>query len=161
LDKTIITALLIIAGVVSAVVLYNAVYPAIIQSGDALTGRQRRIDERINSQIEIIHAVPWGVCNVDTVYVWVKNIGSSRIAAVENCDVFFGPEGNFSRISYGTGDSRWTYQVENGTEWNPTATLKITIEYVNQLGDERYFVKVVLPNGVSDEYYFSFDEQCS
>jgi len=157
LDKTIITALLIIAGVVSAVLLYNAVYPAIIQSSDALTGRQRRIDERLSSQIEIIHAVPWGVSDVKTVYVWVKNVGSSRVAAIESCDVFFGPEGNFSRIPYSAGDPHWTYQVENDTRWNPTVTLKITIDYAGEtLTGGRYFVKVVLPNGVSDEYYFSF-----
>jgi archaellum component FlaF (FlaF/FlaG flagellin family) len=157
LDKTIITGLLIIAGVITAVLLYNAVYPAVIQSSDALTGRQRRIDERLNSQIEIIHVAPWGVSNVKTVYVWVKNIGSSRVEAIEYCDVFFGPEGNFSRIPYSTGDPHWTYQVENDTEWNPTATLKITIDYTGEtLTSSRYFVKVTLPSGVSDEYYFSF-----
>jgi len=159
LDKTIVTALLIIAGVVSAVLLYNTVYPAVIQSSDALTSRQRRIDERLKSQIEIIHAAPWGVSNVKTVYVWVKNVGSLRIAAIEGCDVFFGPEGNFSRIPYSTGDPHWTYEVENDTEWNPTTTLKITIEYeASGLADDRYFVKMALPNAVSDEYYFSFAE---
>lgn len=157
MDKTIITAMLIIAGVVSAVLLYNTVYPAVIQSGDALTSRQRRIDERLNSQIEIIHAAPWGVSNVKTVHVWVKNVGSSRIAAIESCDVFFGPEGNFSRIPYNTGDPHWTYQVENGTAWDPTVTLKISIDYVGEpLASGRYFVKVTLPSGVSDEYYSSF-----
>jgi len=157
LDKTIITAMLIIAGVVSAVLLYNTVYPAVIRSGDALMGRQRRIDERLNSQIEIIHVAPWGVSDIKTVHVWVKNVGSSRIAAIESCDVFFGPEGNFSRIPYNTGDPHWTYQVENGTEWDPTVTVKISIDYAEEtLASGRYFVKVTLPNGISDEYYSSF-----
>lgn len=154
MDKVIVTTLLIIAGVVAAVVLYNAVYPAVIQSGDALTSRQRRMDERLNSQIEIIHAAPYGV-TTKTAYVWVKNIGSSRISSIERCGVFFGPDGNFTRIPYGTGNSHWTYEIEgDDTEWDPTTTLKIIIDYEETL-DGRYFVKVVLPNGISDEYYFS------
>lgn len=153
MDKTIVTGLLIIAGVVAAVALYNAVYPAVVQSGDALTSRQRRIDERLHSQIEIIHAVPYGVSS-NVAYVWVKNVGSSRVTAIQSCDVFFGPEGDFSRIPYGEGQSHWTYDLENGDEWDPTATLKITIDYKDTLAG-RYFVKVVLPNGISDEDYFS------
>jgi hypothetical protein len=106
LDKVITTALLIIAGVVVAVMLYNVVYPAVIQSGEALTRRQRRIDE------------------------------------------------HFSRISYGD----WTYAIENDTEWKPAATLGITITGDLLVADTTYFVKVGLPNGVSDDYYFSPSE---
>ena len=155
MDKTIVTAFMIIAGVISVVLVFNTIYPAVTQSGDALVGRGRRIDERLQSQIEIVHAVPYGDIT-KVVYVWVKNVGTLSIRAIEQCDVFFGPEGDFSRIPYSQGASHWTYEVENGTDWDPTATLKITIDYKENLADnERYFVKVVLPNGVSDEYYFS------
>ena len=157
MDKIIVTALLIVAGVVAAIVLYNAVYPAIADSGDALTRRQRQIDERLQSQIEIIHAAPWGESS-DVAWVWVKNVGSRRISAIESCDIFFGPEGNFRRLTYGAAEGGWDYVVEQGTEWDPTMTLKITIS--NHDGETldvqtRYFVKVTTPNGVSDEYYFS------
>ena len=162
MDKTIVTALLIIAGVVTAVILFNTIYPAVVQSGDALTSRQRRIDERLHSQIEIVHAAPRGVADVSTVDVWVKNIGSLRIAPIENCDVFFGPEGDFSRIPYDAAVApKWTHVLEgNATEWTPTATLKITIDldYTLSATTERYYVKVVAPNGISDEYIFSFSE---
>jgi len=155
LDKTIITAFLIIAGVVSVVFVFNALYPAVVVSSDALVGMQKRIDERFQSQIEIVHAVAYGV-STKVAYVWVKNVGSSSIRAIERCDVFFGPEGDFSRIPYGEGDSHWDYEIENDTDWKPTATLKITIDYKDYLEDgTRYFVKVVLPNGMSDDYYFS------
>lgn len=155
MDKIIVTALLIVAGVVAAVILYNAIYPAIAESGDALTRRQRQIDERLQSQIEIIHAAPWGMSS-DVAWVWVKNVGSHRISPIENCDVFFGPEGNFARLSYGSGDGQWTFEVENGTEWDPSSTVKITVDYTEALTDgTRYYVKVTTPNGISDEYYFS------
>ena len=155
MDKVITTALLIIAGVVVTVMLYNVVYPAVIRSGDALVGRQRRIDDRLSSQIEIIHAT--GRVNTNLAYGWVKNIGSSRIVAIERCDVFFGPEGNFSRIPYDDDPSCspcWTSKVVNDTKWEPMATLGITITS-SSLQNELYFVKVILPNGISDDYYFT------
>jgi hypothetical protein len=152
LDKIIVTALLTIAGVVTAVLLFNTIYPAAIESGTAMTGMERRIDERLKSQIEIIHATPISTTNA---YVWVKNVGSVRIKAIERCDVFFGPEGNFARIPYDEGPKFWVYELEgNDTEWDPTATLKITI-YWGATVSGRHFFKMVLPNGVSDEYYFS------
>jgi archaellum component FlaG (FlaF/FlaG flagellin family) len=154
LDKTIITAFMVIVGVVSAVFVFNTIYPAVIQSGDAMISMERRLDERLRSQVEIIHASEWNGTNA---LVWVKNIGSSSIKAVEMCDVFFGPEGNFSRIPHkdeATGTPYWEWEVENDTGWKPTATLRITITYGLPLSG-RYFVKVVIPNGLSDEYYFS------
>ena len=160
MDKVITTALLIIAGVVVTVMLYNVVYPAVIRSGDALTSRQRRIDERLDSQIEIIHATSPSDDPLHA-YAWVKNIGSSRIAAIERCDVFFGPEGAFSRIPYDDEGSRyWTCEVVNDIDWEPMATLQITITITTDdsfypLSEGVYYVKVGLPNGVSDEDYFS------
>lgn len=152
MDKTIVTALLVIAGVISAVFVYNSIYPAVVQSSDAMTSMERRMDERLKSQVEIVHAAKSGA----QVLVWAKNVGSMRVIGVESCDVFFGPEGAFSRIPYGVGTPHWEYVVENGTEWTPTATVKITIVDYSPLSSGRYFVKVVLPNGVSDEYYFSW-----
>jgi len=149
-DKTIVTALLVMAGVISAVFVFNSIYPAIVQSNDAMTTMERRMDERLKSQVTIIHATGSGGATL----VWVKNVGSLRIAPVEACDLFFGPEGNFARISYGTASSQWQYAVENGTEWNPRATVKITINSSLTPGT-RYFFKIVLPNGVSDEYFIS------
>jgi len=154
LDKAITTAFMVIASVVCAVLVFNAVYPAIIRSSDAMISMKTRIDERLKGQIEIIHATG----NGSNGFVWVKNVGSLRIAAVESCDIFFGPEGNFSRIPHqdeAEGNPYWTYDVEgDSSEWTPTATLKITVHYGSVLSG-RYFVKVISPNGVSDEYYFS------
>jgi hypothetical protein len=155
LDKTIVTAFLVMAGIISAVFVFNSIFPAIVQSGDAMTSMERRMDERLKSQVEIIHAVKAG----SSVLVWVKNVGALRIAAVEACDVFFGPEGNFVRVPYGAPGTlglHWEYGVENGGEWIPSATLKITIVNYPSLPAGRYFVKVSIPNGLSDEYFMSW-----
>lgn len=153
MDKTIITAMMIIAGVVSAVFLFNTVLPAITRSGDAMIAMQSRIDDRLRSQIEIIHAT----ANGNHALMWVKNTGSESIGAIERCDVFFGPENNFSRIPHvdsAAGTPYWEWSVENDTTWKPTATLLITVTNEAILSG-RYFVKVATPNGLTDDTYFS------
>jgi hypothetical protein len=167
MDKTITTALLIIVSMVMVLMLFNIAFPAIVEGGDAITNMVRRTDDRMKSQVEIIHAAAeldgdgwWQDTNGDgdfEVFVWVKNIGAARISAVEQVDLFFGPEGNFTRIPFqesaGNSYPYWTWQVENAAGWTPTATLKIAIHYAFPLTSGRYFIKITLPNGVSDDYF--------
>lgn len=152
MDKTIVTALLVMAGVISAVFVFNSIFPVIQQSGDAIVNMQGRYDDRIKTQIEIVHATRSG----EQVQVWAKNIGSLPIRPAESSDLFFGPEGNFMRIPYGAGSPHWEYTVENDTAWNPTATLHISIIDFAPLDAGRYFVKLITPNGVSTDYFFSW-----
>ncbi len=153
IDKVITTVLLTIAGVVAAMLFFGAVVPAIGRGSGAVVSVAGRIDERIKTQINILHEA----YDSDTydVFIWVKNVGASRITAVEDCDIFFGPEGDYSRIPYNTGDPHWDYAVEGGGEWKPGRTVKFTIDYSSALASGTYFVKIATPNGVSDEDYFS------
>jgi hypothetical protein len=153
LDKTIVTALLVMAGVISAVFVFNAIFPAITQSSDAIMSMQGRYDERLKSQVEIVYAARSG----DDVLLWVKNIGSLRVRTVEACDLFFGTDGNLQRIPYGTGTLHWEYAVENDSEWNPTTTLRINIVGFTPLDSATYVAKFILANGVSDNYLFSWN----
>ncbi|OUC08928.1 hypothetical protein RY27_06080, partial [Litorilinea aerophila] len=56
MDKAITTALMLIVSVVVSVMVFNTVYPAVNQSSAALVGMRGRIDDRLKSQVEIIHA---------------------------------------------------------------------------------------------------------
>ncbi len=168
MDKTITTALLIVISMVMAVALFNAAYPATIQAGDALANMASRSDDRLNSQIQIIHAAgeldtsgQWDDTNSDgdfNAFVWIKNLGSSRIDAFDRMDVFFGPEGNFQRIPFkatpGGGTPYWTYSIENGDEWTPTATMEIIVHLGSAPDPGRFYFKAVAPNGVSDTLVF-------
>lgn len=162
--------MLIVISMVMAVVLFNAAYPATLQAGDAIISMASRSEERLRSQIEIIHATAeiasdgaWhdvnGNGNFD-VFVWVKNVGASRIVAIEQVDVFFGPEGNFQRIPHQSEASGsypyWTWTVSGATDWTPTATLEIDIHDLIPSDAGRYYVRVVAPNGVSDNDYFGW-----
>ena len=153
MDKVLVTLLLIIGGIVCCMVVINAVLPAITQSTGAIADASSKIDDRIRCKVEIVEMSNSG----SNVYIWVKNIGASRILGINNSDIFFGPEGNFSRIPYDqTGASApcWNYTIENGTVWGPTATVKINI-YLTSAPSGSYYFKIVLPNGISDEDIYS------
>lgn len=170
MDKTISTSFLIVVSMVLVMVLFNAVYPAVQDSSSAMLNMTGRVDDRLRSQIEIIHAAAeldstgwWQDTNGNGYFdsfVWIKNVGSTRVVSPEQLDVFYGPEGNFDRIPHESNASgrypNWTWQVEDGGEWVPTATLAVTIRYDYPLAPGRYFIKVTLPNGVSDSYLIGF-----
>jgi archaellum component FlaF (FlaF/FlaG flagellin family) len=152
-DKVIVTVLLIIAGVVCTMVIVNAVYPMITRSSGAIIDTASKIEDRIKSQVEIIGTAD----ESSDVHVWVKNVGASSIGGIEQCDIFFGPEGNFERIPYGEAGADkpyWNYTIENNSKWIPTATVKITI-YLSSSPSGNYFIKVVIPNGIADEKIYS------
>ena len=155
MDKIIVTALLLIAGATSAVLMFNSIYPAMSQSTQAMVGMERRIDEQMKSEVQIIHAAQSSTDN--TVLIWVKNVGSIRVIGVNTADLFFGPQGAFTRIPYGgNANPHWVYSVQNASDWDPTATIQITIVGYSPLNPGQYFCKFVLPNGVVSDYYFSW-----
>jgi archaellum component FlaF (FlaF/FlaG flagellin family) len=149
MDKAITTILMLIAGIVCTVLVINTVYPAVNRSTAAMVSIASKADERIQTQIEIIQTASQGT----DVYVWIKNIGSAEIRAIQESDVFFGPSGAQARVSYGSGSPYWDYQIENNTEWVPMATVKMTI-HLASAPSGNYMLKVVLPNGISDEHVF-------
>ncbi len=170
IDKTITTALLVIAGVVAAIMVVNAVFPAITRSSNSIVRTAQKMDERIETQISIVYGAAemnasgvWTDTDSDgyfDVWVWVKNVGSARILGADQSDVFFGKEGNFQRVPHTSDTSgypRWTYSLENGAEWNNTTTAKLNLTYYStSLSSDTYTVKVVTPSGAYDSYFFSF-----
>lgn len=153
MDKVLVTVLLIIGGVVCCMVVINAVFPAITESTGAIADATGKIDDRIRCKVEIIETSDSG----NDVFVWIKNVGATRIGAINSSDVFFGLEGNFARIPYGEAGSTkpyWNYIIENGSTWQPTATIKITI-YLTGAPSGSYYFKFVLPNGIADQDIYS------
>jgi flagellar protein FlaG len=157
LEKAIATVLLTVAGVVAVMAVLNALTPAIARTSSAIVASADGVDNRISTQIEIIHA--FGVSGTTIVEAWTKNVGTIEVGPITHVDVFFGPEDNFVRIPYGGPSCSapcWDYVVENATDWTPTATLKITLTLVDTLvGGDPYYIKIVTPNGVSDARFFT------
>jgi uncharacterized protein YbaA (DUF1428 family) len=139
------------------VFVFNSVYPMVNRSSQAMASMAEQVDERMKSRINIVHAA--SSANRTEVYVWVKNIGTQRIVNVASSDVFFGQETSFERVPYiddaGGALPSWDYTLENDSEWQTSATIKITITYGSDPGAGTYYMKFIIPNGISDEYYFS------
>jgi len=128
------------------------------------------MNERIRSQVEIINAAGeldgdgvWQDTNSNSyfdLFVWMKNIGAETIVDTRRCDVFLAgnqtawawiPHTDYAEGGY----PQWDYVVENGTDWSTTTTMRIEISYESPLASGEYRIKVLIPNGVSDDYYFS------
>jgi hypothetical protein len=147
-----------VAAVVAIIAVVNSVMPALSRTNSSMVMTSDAINDRISTQVEIIHAT--GVDAATQADTWIKNVGASRIGPVDYTDVFFGTEDNFNRIPYGGPSCTapcWDYVLEGGaTEWGPAATLHIIIhlDYPLTTG-ATYFVKVVVPNGITDAKFFS------
>lgn len=149
--------MLTIAAIVGVASVVNVVMPAINRAGQSLVSSADVADSRLSSRLEIIHAT--GQDTAVQSEAWVKNTGATRITTLTKIDVFFGPETDFQRIPYGGPSCTapcWDYELENDTQWNPTATLHITIYLTTALAaGNTYFVKVVSPIGVEDAKFFT------
>jgi flagellar protein FlaG len=162
--ETFTTAMFLITAVIAAGVLINAVFPVIYQMQGTFSSATHESDVRLRTDIKIV--ATFANTNGET-QVWLKNIGSQRIAEVElqSGDVFFGPVGNFERLSVsGTnppGSGQWYPNLidQNGNGfWDTGETLEIKGKTSKILakGDPVYF-QFVLPNGIwrSTEYTVS------
>jgi len=170
MDKVLSTILLVVAAVVCVVLVINAVYPAITSSSGALSSISASMNERIKSQIKIINATGeldkngnWQDTNSNgyfDVFLWLKNIGTVPVDDIGRCDVFLAGNSTIwtwiPYVDYAEGSfPRWSYVLGNSTEWGIANTLMIEISYSSSLTSGPYNVKVMIPNGVSDEYDFS------
>lgn len=143
------TVLLIIGGVIASLAIFNGVYPSITESAGSIRSATAKVSDRIESRIDIIQVGDNGA----TVEVWIKNIGISEITNIDHTDIFFGSSDDFQRIDYG-GPSLpyWEYQLEGSNpKWGQAVTLKVTIHLTEPLTTGSYLVKVVIPNGISDQ----------
>jgi flagellar protein FlaG len=150
--------MLTIAAIVAIVAVVNAVLPSVGRTSGALISASGAVEDRIASQVEIVHATGQdGNADAD---VWIKNTGASTIDAIDRVDIFFGPEGDFQRIPQGADSSCtapcWYYSIENATSWEPTATLHVTVKNDADLATgTTYYIKVVTPNGIADSKFFT------
>ena len=166
--------LLTIAGIASLAAVFNAIFPALSRSSGAIVTSSAKVDERLRSDIEIIHTVgeldssgAFADTNANgrfEIFIWVKNVGETRITSIEEADVFIGQIGSFNRIPHQIDLQagvypRWDHDVEGSdddSEWNPKQTLKITVDFdTDTQATGTYDIKFSIPNGVTDDYFFS------
>ena len=161
--ETFTTAMFLITAVIAAGVLINAVFPVVYTMASTFQSATHESDQRLRTDFKIVTMFA-KAGSPNEADVWMKNIGSSRIALSDitnRSDVFAGASGNFDRVTYdGSGqqpvDGTWladfdsTYDINNNQYWDPGETIKITV-YSNKIpsisGDMVYF-QFILPNGI-------------
>jgi len=170
-SETITTALFLIATVVAAAVLINAVFPVVSNMAGTFSSTTHESDVRMRTDFKIILTYAT-TSDPGTADIYLKNIGTERISATEvpRWDVFFGKVGEFVRIPYGpsTGNGGWTevfdgdtsYDINGNHFWDPGETVKITVVTKNTVSLAKYdlvYFQISLPNGIwrSNEFTVS------
>ncbi|MCH8279500.1 MAG: hypothetical protein J4O03_11940 [Chloroflexi bacterium] len=148
------TALLLIASVIAATALINAVLPAANKSSGALLAANSVAADRIKTDIEIVHASGNDTSNKIT--LWVKNIGTKNIAPISASDVILTTPSDILRLPYVSGCSSecWDYLVEDsGSDWKQSVTVKFTLSTSVTTGV--YTITLSVVNAVSAVKDFS------
>ena len=154
MEKAITTAMLVIASVLAALALINAVLPAMGKSAGALVTANKSAAERIKTDIAIVHAS--GDATNDKVTVWVKNIGTQIIRPVKSSDVILTTPTNVLRLPYvpGCTSECWDFFIEGGgANWIQAITVKFMINTSVDTGN--YNVSVAVANAVEAHKDFS------
>ncbi len=158
MEKTITTALLVIAGIIAAVALINAVLPAANKGSGALLMANAASADRIKTDVEIVFAS--GNATGDEINFWVKNVGSNVIKPIDESDVFVTTPTIISRIPYNASCTAgsapcWKHALEGGaTAWTLSATVKVSV-YLSSGTAGLHKIKIAVYNSVSAEKEFS------
>lgn len=157
-QNSISTAILIIAGVVAAAALINAMLPAVSGMTGSATALSDRSNDRMKTDIRIIsEGLDLSVAN--SLHVYIKNIGGTKIqdANLQKTDVYFGNASSMSKCK-SSGLPSWQYSIQGGdgdTTWEQGETLDVWIKTdAYDFGTDGQKVRIVLYNGASteDEY---------
>jgi len=155
-DKVIVTGLLVIASVTAAVLVITTILPTISSSSQSVASAQREAADRMRTSIEII-AVSSNAAGIQ-IDVWVKNVGTKTITAIDRSDVFLAQEGTrFDAMTYDQGGAPNTWKTElNEPTWSRGDTLHvvIAIDASEPVGDGDHTLMVSTPNGITAEKSF-------
>lgn len=159
MDKVITSGLLIIASIVAAIALINAVIPAMSESSGALLSANSAASDRIRTDIEVVHvASDTSPAGEDQIIIWVKNVGPKNIDPIEASDIFLEAPSTVKQLSHGasSGSEYWTYAIENGTQWTQGVTVRMTAHLDDgSVTTGAYTVSVSLYNAVTASKDFS------
>jgi flagellar protein FlaG len=157
-DKAITTALLVIASVVAAIAVTNAILPAVNRGTGALLVSSAGVAERVRTDVAIVFSA--GNTATNEIRFWAKNVGTQEVKAIDKSDLFLTTPTEIKRITYNASCAAaapecWSYAFEDGaTVWVQPTTIRVTVR-LSTLPSGQYTLKFVSPNGVLVEKIFS------
>jgi flagellar protein FlaG len=129
-QEVISSAILIIAGIIATVALVNAVYPSLFTATDSVHSVSGTASDRVKTDIRIsLSSQP----NASSLYVWAKNVGSTKIASTQivYTDVYFGDNGSMARAEMSAlAPFRWSFvldDLDSDGSWGPGETLQVLV----------------------------------
>ncbi|KAF6243106.1 flagellin [Nitrosopumilus sp. b1] len=150
-EAILIIASVIVAGSVAGVVLSQI---GVFESSITQTSEAQK--DKLLTKIKIIYVAN---STDNDAEVWVKNIGKNPITSLDKIDVYFGPVNAVQRFAYTVGDVDETWEINGGIPspavWQQMDTLELQLDEDSLAKSTTYEVRVITPQGVSDEYIFS------
>jgi len=148
------TAIIMIAGVLVASIFAIAIISQVGTIDSTFKSLSRNALDKMKTSIDIVYLT----VNDTYFVVYVKNIGQRSISINElnSTDIYFGNDTKVKLYTYGTsGSNIWNYtETVSDKTWSTGETLIIRI-YNSTSIEGPYYIKIVLPNGVSDEDTFT------
>lgn len=160
MDKVIVTALLIIAGVAAAGLVVSTLTPIVGSSSRSVVESQKSVAARIATDVKIIAAHP---TDDETITVMVKNIGTENILSLQQSDVYISDTdgSKFIPLEYGVGDDdKWTTDKDSSFVWSRGVTISLGISLKTQstlVDTHTYMLNFSTPNGVASSYQFTYN----
>lgn len=161
MDRVIVTGLLIIAGVITAVILLGVLSTSVEETAGTIKTTVKQADAQTKSGITILQVLTDG--NGTQLDIWVKNTGSTQIQPLENVDVFLmdieGSWGDYiTYLPRGPigGQNTWRVLSNVGLKWNPgdTFQLRVSLPVNPVLNDTGYNISITTPDLYTAKYRF-------
>lgn len=157
------TAMFLIAAVIAAGVLINAIFPVIYTLAGTISSSSHTVDERLSNDVKIV--TTYASNDSKCAEIWLKNVGVARIppSEINKADVFLGAPGDFNGLTLiksGAPKNQWTYKIlENppgNGYWDPGETLHVTAhsDKIPKEGEVVY-IQFVLSTGLSRSTTFT------
>jgi archaellum component FlaG (FlaF/FlaG flagellin family) len=158
MDKVIVTALLVVAGVTAAGVAVATLTPVMTKSSTAVVEKAKDTSDKIGTDVKIIMVHPDSV-KADAIQAFVKNVGSVNIIPIsesniyiENADgsAFYAPPYNAV-----AGDNTWQFTPAVPIYLGPGETMTIDIDLPQDLvAANSYVLTFITPNAITDIFPF-------
>ncbi|MBO8180626.1 MAG: hypothetical protein H0Z19_09165 [Archaeoglobus sp.] len=159
--EVISTSILMIATVVAVTAAIMVILPAVKDLAHSYTSVSGNLNEKVETDMEIIFIKVTGDTSKVNVYFWVKNTGSTRLDTdlISMSDIFFTSPTTY--LHFTASDSSVSFSIENGDGdeyWEKGETLRIAVENIDatQMPKDEYLLTFVLYNGVRADDYFSW-----